>query len=180
MKVHPFVPRKARPLVLSAAHLGVTIVCGLVVAAGIVGVIIPGIPGLLLSWIGVLLWTLIGDGGPLKWLFLAIATVIALVGGAIKYALPGRNMRASGVPRLSILAGAVLGIIGFFLIPVVGLPIGFVVGVLLVELARNRNGATAWQSTSAALKAVGLAVMLEVATAFAVAVVWVLAVFLAT
>jgi len=165
-------------LVLSAAHLGVTILCGLIVAAGIVGVIIPGIPGLLLSWIGVLLWTIIGGAGPVKWVFLAIATLIALVGGGIKYALPSRNMRSSGVRTLSIVAGGILGIIGFFVIPVVGLPIGFVLGVLLAELAHGQDRANAWQSTVAAIKAVGLAVMVEVATAFTVAIVWVLAVFL--
>jgi hypothetical protein len=164
---------------VSVAHLGVNIVCGLIVAAGVVGVIIPGIPGLLLSWIGVLLWTFIGGAGPTKWLFLVIATLIALVGAGFKYALPGRNMKANGVRTLSIVVGGVLGIIGFFVIPVIGLPIGFVVGVLLAELARTHDGAGAWQSTVVALKAVGLAMMLEIATAFVVAVVWVLAVFLA-
>ena len=163
----------------SATHIGVTVLCGLIVAAGVVGVIIPVIPGLLLSWLGVLLWTFIGGAGPIKWVFLAVATVIALIGAGIKYALPGRNMKASGVRTLSIVAGGALGIIGFFLVPVIGLPIGFVVGVLLAELARNHSGEVAWQSTVAALKAVGLAVMIEVATAFAVAVTWVLAVFLA-
>jgi uncharacterized protein YqgC (DUF456 family) len=164
--------------VLSAAHLGVTIICGLIVAAGVVGVIIPGIPGLLLSWIGVLLWTFIGGAGPTKWVFLALATLIALVGAGIKYALPGRNMKADGVRTLSIVIGGVLGIIGFFVIPVIGLPIGFVVGVFLSELAHTQDAALAWRSTVAALKAVGLAMMLEIATAFTVAVVWVLAVFL--
>ena len=163
----------------SATHIGVTVLCGLIVAAGIVGVIIPVIPGLLLSWLGVLLWTLIGGAGPAKWVFLAVATMVALIGAGIKYALPGRNMKASGVRTLSIVAGGVLGIFGFFLLPVIGLPIGFVVGVLLAELAHNHDRQLAWQSTVAALKAVGLAVMIEIASAFAVAVVWVLAVFLA-
>jgi uncharacterized protein len=163
----------------SVTHIGVTVLCGLIVAAGVVGVIIPVIPGLLLSWLGVLLWTFIGGAGPVKWVFLAVATLIALVGAGIKYALPGRNMKASGVRTLSIVAGGLLGIIGFFVIPVIGLPIGFVLGVLLAELARHHDREVAWQSTVAALKAVGLAVMIEVATAFAVAVTWVLAVFLA-
>ncbi len=163
----------------SATHVGVTVVCGVIIAAGVVGVLIPGIPGLLLSWAGVLLWTFIGGAGSARWLFLAIATLVALIGAGIKYALPGRNMKASGVRTLSIVVGGILGIIGFFVIPVIGLPIGFVVGVLLAELARNRNGEQAWRSTVAALKAVGLAVMIEIAAAFSVAFVWVLAVFLA-
>ncbi len=163
----------------SATHLGVTIVCGLIIAAGVVGVLIPVIPGLLLTWFGVLLWTILGVAGPTRWVYLVIATVVALVGAGIKYALPGRNLRAGGVRTLSIVAGGVLGIIGFFVIPVIGLPIGFVLGVLLAEMVRQPTAQQAWQSTVHALKAVGLAVMIEIATAFAVAVIWVLAVFLA-
>ncbi len=163
----------------SITHIGATVLCGLIIAAGVVGVLIPVIPGLLLSWLGMLLWTFIGGGGSAKYVFLVIATIVALLGGAIKYAVPGRNMKASGVNTLSIVVGGILGIIGFFVIPVIGLPIGFVLGVLLSELARQPSGGQAWDSTVAALKAVGLAVMIEIAAAFGVAVVWVLAVFLA-
>ena len=46
------------------------------------------------------------------------------------------RMRSAGVPALSIMVGGVLGIIGFFLIPVIGLVIGFVGGVFLAELMR--------------------------------------------
>jgi uncharacterized protein YqgC (DUF456 family) len=160
-------------------NLDATVLCGILVAVGIVGVIIPHVPGLLLSWFGVALWTFIGGAGPTKWIFFAIATVIALAGFAIKFALPGRNLRASGVHTLSIVVGGIFGIVGFFLLPVIGLPLGFVLGVLLMEWMRYRDIGHAWEATKVAVKAVGLAVMIEVAAAFTVAVVWVLAVFLA-
>jgi uncharacterized protein YqgC (DUF456 family) len=159
------------------ANIGITILCGLIIAAGVVGVFIPGIPGLLLSWFGVLLWCLLGAGGPARWGFLVVATAVALVGGGIKYTLPGRGLKASGVGGLSIVLGALFGIPLFFLIPVIGLPIGFVLGVMLGELIRHPGSGHAFRSTLAALKAVGLAVMIEIATAMAVAVVWVIAVF---
>src|SRR5689334_8979475 len=112
--------RKApTPVFSSVAHLGATLLCGLIIAAGIVGVLIPVIPGLLLSWLGVLLWTFIGGAGSSKYVFLVIATIVALLGAAIKYALPGRNMKASGVRTTSIMVGGLLGIIGFFVIPVI-------------------------------------------------------------
>ena len=161
------------------AHAGVAILCGLIVAAGVIGVIIPVIPGLLLTWSGVLLWTFIGGGGPSRWVFLAVATVVAVVGAAIKYTLPGRRLKQSGVRGLSILAGAVLGLIGFFVIPFIGLPIGFIVGVLIAETLHQRDMQTSGSATMAAVKALGLAMVIEIMTAFSVAVVWVLAVFLA-
>jgi uncharacterized protein YqgC (DUF456 family) len=159
------------------ANVPITILCGLIIAAGVVGVFIPVIPGLLLSWAGMLLWCVIGGGGPARWGFLVVATAIALVGAGIKYTLPGRGLKASGVNRLSIVLGAVLGIIGFFVVPVIGLPIGFVLGVMFGEMIRQPEAGHALRSTWAALKAVGLAVMVEIATAMAVAVVWVVAVF---
>ena len=53
-------------------------------------------------------------------------------------------MRAADVRTLSLVAGGVLGIVGFFVIPVVGLLIGFVLGVYLAELA-NRRDLTQWR-----------------------------------
>ena len=53
-----------------------------------------------------------------------------------------------------------LGVVGFFVIPVVGLFVGFVLGIYLAE--RRRVGqADAWPSTKAALRAVGLSILIE-------------------
>jgi hypothetical protein len=52
--------------------------------------------------------------------------------------------------------------VGFFVIPVVGLVVGFVAGIYLSELARL-GSAAAWPATKAALRAVGLAVLIELA-----------------
>ncbi len=70
-----------------------------------------------------------------------------------------------------------LGVAGFFVIPVIGLVVGFVLGVYLAEL--NRVGTTlAWPATKHALKAVGLSILIElVATLFAAAT-WVAGVVL--
>src|SRR5690242_15137964 len=110
----------------------VDVVAGLVIALGIVGVVVPVLPGLLLSWLGVLLWALLSGAGQLRWVVLAIATVVAVTGAAIKYLLPGKRLKSVGVPNSALFAGGVLGLIGFFVIPVVGVVIGFVLGVYLV------------------------------------------------
>jgi hypothetical protein len=53
----------------------------------------------------------------------------------------------------------VLGIVGFFVVPVVGLFIGFVLGVWLAEMLRLGDSGTAWRSTRHALVAVGLSIL---------------------
>ena len=151
----------------------INLIAGLAIAVGVVGVVVPVLPGLLLGWAGVLFWAIFGDGGAgARWTVFGIATAVALIGALIKYLVPGKRLKDAGVPNKALLAGGVLGVIGFFVVPVVGLPLGFVLGIYLVE--RTRLGAgRAWPSTRHALAAAGMAMLIECTTALAVAVVWV-------
>ncbi|XVV10645.1 DUF456 domain-containing protein [Actinoplanes sp. CA-131856] len=157
---------------LSDSHGVITLVAGLAIAVGIVGVVIPVLPGLLLSWAGVLLWALLGSDSGGRWVVLAVATLVALGGAAVKYLVPGKRLKSVGVPNTALLAGGVLGVIGFFVIPVIGIVIGFVLGVYLVELQRLGHE-RAWPSTRHALAAAGMAMLIEFTTALAVGVIWV-------
>jgi hypothetical protein len=93
----------------------------------------------------------------------------------VKYALPGRGLRTAGVPNRTLVVGGVLGVVGFFVVPVVGLVVGFVLGVYVAELQRLGSTA-AWPSTKAALKAVGLSILIELAAGLAATALWLTAV----
>jgi hypothetical protein len=68
--------------------------------------------------------------------------------------------------------GGLCAVVGFFVIPVVGALVGFPIGIYLAE--RIRVGAAgAWPSTKAALRAVGVSILIELAAAVAATVVWV-------
>jgi uncharacterized protein YqgC (DUF456 family) len=150
----------------------VTLLAGLLVAVGVIGILVPVLPGLILVLAGIAVWA-VPRGDALGWWVLGIAAAIVVVGSIAKYLLPGRRMRESGVPTRSVVAGALLGIVGFFVIPVVGLFIGFPLGVYLSELLRLRDSSKAWPSTRAALGAVGFSILLELATGLLAAGVWV-------
>lgn len=154
-----------------------TVLAGLVVAAGLVGVVVPVVPGLLLVVAGIAVWA-VPRNDAAGWTALGVAVAIAVLGTVAKYALPGARMRAAGVPGRTLVAGGVLGIIGFFVVPVVGLVLGFVLGIYLAELARLGRGA-AWPSTRSALAAVGWSMLIELAAGLLAAAVWVGAVVLA-
>ena len=77
-----------------------------------------------------------------------------------------------GVPASTQWAGAALGVVGFFVVPVVGLFLGFVLGVYLAEY-RRVGRASAWPSTRHALKAVGLSILIELVAGVAATLVWV-------
>ena len=62
---------------------------------------------------------------------------------------------------------------GFFLIPVVGIFVGFILGIYLAELARLQSVTDAWPTTIAAMKAAGISTLIDLATAVFATTVWV-------
>jgi uncharacterized protein len=150
----------------------VSLVAGLAILAGLAGVVVPGLPALPLCWGGVLVWAVFGEAGPGRWAVLAAATVVAAGGAVIKYAWPGRNLKRTGVPTTSLLAGGLLGMVGFFVIPVVGLPIGFVGGIWGAERLRLGTNQLAWPATVQALKAAGLSMLVEFLAGLVIAALW--------
>lgn len=150
------------------------ILIAVLIAVGIAGVILPVLPGTLLVLGAIGVWAL-EIGTSTGWLVFAVAAVLLVGGTVVKYAVPGRRLRASGVPNGTLLAGAVLAFVGFFVVPVVGMFIGFVLGVYVAE--RRRVGAAqAWPSTTGALRAVGVSILIELAAAVLAAGVWVVGV----
>ena len=152
------------------SDLGVVVVA-LAIATGIVGVVVPVLPGALLVWAAIAVWALVVASAT-AWTVLAVATL--LIGGAqlVKLLVPGRRLRAAGVHRHSIVAGVVLGAAGFFLIPVVGFFIGFPLGVYLEERRRLGHHASAWNSTREAVRAMGLSIVIELSATVLAAGAW--------
>lgn len=145
------------------------VVVALVVAAA--GIIVPVLPGTVLALGALLLWAVVTGGG-LAWGAFAIAALIIALGQVLKYLLPHRSMTAAGVPGRSILIGGVAAIIGFFVIPVVGLIVGFIGGLYLAEHVRLRDWPQARDSTWVAMKATGFSIVIELGALMLAATVW--------
>ena len=144
---------------------------------GMVGIVVPVIPGLLIVLAAVFVWAF-DAGTTLAWVIFAISAVLWLAGIALQYAVPGRRLREAGVRRSTLVLAVLVGIVGFFVIPVVGGPVGFVLGIFLVELGHSRDRATAWTSTKAALRAVFTSIGIELLAALAITTTWVVGVLL--
>ena len=150
------------------------VLVALAIAVGIAGIIVPVLPGTLLVLGAILVWS-VQVGTSTGWVVFAVAALLLVGGTVVKYLGPGRRLKASGVPNRTLLVGALLAFVGFFVIPVIGMFIGFVLGVYLAERARV-GGGQAWPSTVAALKAVGVSILIELVAAFLAAVTWVVGV----
>ena len=142
----------------------------LVILVGLVGIVVPVLPGSLLILGATLTWATI-DGSATAWSVLAIVVTVLALGGTVKYVVPGRRLAEGGVPRSSLVLGGLVGIVGFFVIPVVGLVVGFVLGVYLGEL-RRVGSRLAWPSTRLTVRAVGLSVLIELAAGLLASVTW--------
>lgn len=144
----------------------------LIFAVGLLGIVVPILPGLLLCVAAVLIWA-IDTGGTLAWATFAVALLVAAAGMALQLLLPGRRMKRQGVGTRTILLGLLAGIVGFFVVPVVGGPLFFVLGVYAVEYARYQEKQRAWAATRSALVGVLHSMGIELLTAMTIAVVWV-------
>lgn len=170
------------------------------IVIGLVGIVVPVLPGLILIWAGVAVWAL-SRHDLAGWLTLGLATLLTVGGSLVKYLLPGRRLRSAGVGWPTLACGAIGGVVGFFVVPVVGLFAGFILGVYLAERYRLASGPatatpppvgpvgpvgapgppagtavpTAWESTKAALVAVGWSIAIELATGLMVTTSWLVA-----
>lgn len=149
-----------------------TLVAAVLVVVGIAGIVVPVLPGLTLIVAGIAVWA-VPRGDALGWWVLGIAVAVVVLGSVAKYLLPGQRLRDSGVPGRTVAAGAVLGVVGFFVVPVVGLFLGFVLGVYAAERARLGGHEVAWPSTRGALAAVGWSIVIELLTGLLATGVWI-------
>lgn len=152
--------------------IGSTWAIGLLMLVGLVGIVVPVVPGLAITVLATGIWAF-DHPDPKAWIVFGVALAIYLAGVALQYLLPGRRMRERGVTTRTMLLAVLLGIVGFFVIPVVGAILGFVLGIFLVELSRARDSRAAWASTKVALGAVLHSMGIELLAGLAILLTWV-------
>lgn len=111
---------------------------------GIIGSLIPVIPGTLIVWATVILYALAERANgyeSLDPITLIVISIIALVTGLSDIWLPFLGAKSTGQSKRSIILGFAGGIIGTFLIPIpiVGMLIGYVIGLFLGEYHKVRD-----------------------------------------
>lgn len=148
---------------------------GLLILVGLLGVVIPVIPGLIIALLGVLIWA-IDYGSTTGWVVFGLCMAIYAAGLALQFLIPSKRMKAAGIATSTLLLGLALGIVGFFVVPVIGGPLGFVLGVFLVELGKSTDRSLAWRSTKAAVRGVLQSIGIELLAGMAILTTWVVGV----
>ncbi|MCP3426602.1 DUF456 domain-containing protein [Rothia sp. AR01] len=158
---------------MTAAILA-TIVAAILIVIGLLGIIFPVLPGSIFIIVAAVVFAVVVQA-PEGWWMLGLGGGLSAIGLSASLLLTGRAMRRRRIPNRSLLFGALGAVVGMFVLPVLGLILGFVVGLFLFELHRQRDPRAALGSSWAALKAAGLGLIVELACGLAAGTVFVLA-----
>ncbi|MEU9191564.1 DUF456 domain-containing protein [Streptomyces hundungensis] len=144
---------------------------GAVMAMGLCGVLVPGVPGPAIVW-AALAWWALDDITALAWGVLAGATGVLLLNQALRPLLPPRRFKAAGVSRRAVLTAGATAVVGFFVLPVIGGIAGFVGGLYGAERRRLGSHGDGWTSARMVLRAGGYSVMTELFACLLVTGAW--------
>ncbi|MCQ4083115.1 DUF456 domain-containing protein [Streptomyces sp. RB6PN25] len=153
---------------MTAAQL---LIVGLVMAAGLLGVLMPGLPGPLVCWAAVLWWASTLHTAFAWYVLFATAAVLVLA-QVVVVLMPARRLRDSGISRRTLFLGGISGILGFFVVPVLGGLLGFVGGIYMQERSRLGTHRAARMSTRVAMRAIGASLLVELFACLLVAGTW--------
>lgn len=156
---------------------GGELLVGVVILLGLLAIVFPVLPGGLLIVVAIGVWA--GFVGGWAWAVFAAATAVIVLGEIVKYFVAGHSLRSAGIPNRTIAVGGVLGIVGFFVVPVIGLFIGFVLGAYTAELVRTRSGGSAWRGAVSASKAAVITMGIELFAALVASGIWLAAAIVA-
>lgn len=144
-----------------------------VMAVGAVGTVVPLLPGLALIWAAGLGYGLAEGFGTAGVAAMVVMTALLVAATIAGWVVPTRRAGGAGASRRSVWLGVGAAVVGFFVVPVVGLPLGGVVGIYLGEHLRTGDPRAAWATTRATITGFGLAALLQLAAALAMIAVWV-------
>ncbi|MDT0691099.1 DUF456 domain-containing protein [Salegentibacter sp. F188] len=109
---------------------------------GIIGSILPVLPGVPISWLGLLIFHL-APSVPINYLFLGISLIVAIVIYALELLVPAMGTKRFGGSRAGMI-GTTIGLIAGIIAPIpFGILIGPFVGAFIGELINKSDSKTA-------------------------------------
>jgi uncharacterized protein YqgC (DUF456 family) len=153
----------------------------LVMLIGLVGIVVPLVPGSIVIWFAIMAWAFVGNESvPVRAAVAGAATL--LIGSALLLAttMPARSTTDETSPPWLPWIVALGTVVGFFVAPVIGGLLGGPVAAFVAESVRLRDAAAGWRSAVRALRGFGIGVAIElIAGVFAIGI-WAAAVLTAS
>jgi uncharacterized protein YqgC (DUF456 family) len=141
------------------------LLAGLLVVAGLVGTVVPALPGAPLVFAGLLLGAWIGDFAAVGWLTIGILAALAVLAWGIDFIAAALGARYVGAGPRAFWGATVGAIVGmFFGLP--GLVLGPFIGAVLGELSGGRDLARSGRAGVGAWLGVVVATAVKLALVF--------------
>lgn len=149
------------------------ILIGIVILVALFGIVIPIIPGSALIVGAVFVWALF-ESSSLGWVVFAVVLGLGATATVVKYLIPGRRLKESGVATGTLVIATVAALIGFFAVPLLGAPIFFFAAIYLVEWSANGRE-NAWPATLRSAGAIALSMGIELGAGILMFGIWLVA-----
>jgi len=149
-----------------------TIVVAVAMVLGLMGVVLPVLPGLLLIWAAALFYGFMVGFGTLGWMVIGLLSVLVVAGGIKSVMIPRRAAAASGASAWAQLGAVVGAVIGFFVIPVLGLILGALAGLLVVEYLLKGDWNEALVAVRGTARGFGISVVIDLILGMIMIVAW--------
>jgi uncharacterized protein YqgC (DUF456 family) len=110
----------------------------ILIIAGLIGCILPGLPGPFTAWLGLLV-TMLSKVIPDNWSFIGITFAIVLIITVLDYIIPAMGTKKFGGSKYGIF-GAIIGVfVGIFAPVPGGIIVGAFLGAFVGEYIKNNN-----------------------------------------
>lgn len=153
------------------------VITALIMLVGVIGSILPFIPGPPLIWLGALYYAWRTGWVELGWPILTLLLVLALVGGTADWWMGYLGASTGGASIWATIASMVGGIAGFFIFNLPGMLIGSIGAIALVEYSRHRDWRKTLRAGGGYLVGSLLAAVVEVIIALAMIGIFVAAIY---
>ncbi len=140
------------------------------IVVGVVGTIIPILPGLFLIWLTVLGYAVLEGFAAIDWFTFIILTLIALVAGTADIWLSALGAKTTGASRRAMFLGFIGSIIGLIFGTAIPIPIfgsligsilGYAIGLLLGQYHKYQDWNTAIKASLGGVAGWGVATVVQ-------------------
>jgi uncharacterized protein YqgC (DUF456 family) len=140
------------------------------IVVGVVGTIIPILPGLFLIWLTVLGYAVREGFGAIDWITFIVVTLIALGAGTADIWLSALGAKTTGASRRAMFLGFIGSIIGLILGTFIPIPIfgnligsvaGYATGLLLGQYHKHQNWRLAIKASLGGVAGWGVATLVQ-------------------
>lgn len=139
---------------------------------GLIGLIVPVFPGLVVMWLAALIYGLVSGFGTLGTILFIFITLLMLVGSVVDNLLMGAGARKGGASWGTILLGYAAGLLGTIFIPPFGGLIAAPLVVLLLQYRQTEDWKQAWTTVKELVIGWGLSFFARLGIGFLLMLFW--------